>query len=73
MTKKRNTKTKLPGEQDIVHKFPIAKESRRINTRRDIRVLNDCGSPGLQEAGRYAIEVCCINLVDNEGAYAVIP
>lgn len=46
MTKKRNTKTKLLGEQDIVHKFPIAKEPRRINTPRDIRVLDGYGSPG---------------------------
>jgi hypothetical protein len=33
-----DAKTKLAGEQDIGHKYPTAKEHRRINTPMDIRV-----------------------------------
>jgi hypothetical protein len=32
VTEQSNAKTKLPGEQDIGHEFPIAKELRRTNT-----------------------------------------
>jgi hypothetical protein len=36
VTEKRNAKTKLPGEQEIGHKFPNAKEPCRTNTPKDI-------------------------------------
>lgn len=35
VTEQGNAKTKMPGEQDIGHKFP-AKEPRRTNTPMDI-------------------------------------